>query len=161
MSPNRRRREHRLSVLRAWLAGPAEIWLLVRMVAWSALLPVLKHLLSLPVLVRLMWAGKGRGQRWPEREQRMVQLAFWLYRSRRPTARGRCLERSLLLYRFLSLSHASPQLVAGVCKRGAGLLGHAWVSVEGQPVGESVAAVSEFVPVLMAGPGGQVQPRCR
>jgi len=149
---------HRLCVLYNWLATPADIWLLIRIVAWSVCLPLLKYLLPLPALVRLMSVRRRGGDRLPEREQRIIQLAFWLYRSRTPKGRGRCLERSLLLVRFLSLCDASPQLVVGVSKRGGGLRGHAWVNVDGQPVGESLAAVSDFVPVLLASNGGPVEP---
>ena len=153
-----RQRQQRLRVLRAWTASPADVWLLFRIVAWSVCLAVLKYLMPLPVLVRLMWVRRRGGDRLPEREQRIIQLAFWLYRSRDPKGRGRCLERSLLLVRFLSLCDASPQLVVGVSKRGGGLRGHAWVNVDGQPVGESPAAVSDFVPVLLASNGGPVEP---
>src|SRR5689334_11392261 len=92
----------RFRALRAWLTTPADAWLLVRMLAWSPWLPLLKRLLPLPTLVRFLSVTRRRGQRQREREQRVVALARWLYRSPGWNGRGRCLERSLLLYHFLS-----------------------------------------------------------
>jgi hypothetical protein len=49
-----------------------------------------------------------------------------------------CLERSLVAYRFLGRAGASPQLVIGVARDERGVRGHAWVTVDGRPIGESV-----------------------
>jgi hypothetical protein len=140
------------------MATPAHCGLLVRILAWSVLLPVLKHLLALPTLARLLWAPAEGKDRWPEREQQIVRLAQWIYQWGGGMAQRRCLERSLLIYRFLSMANANPLLVIGTRKAGPHLCAHAWVTVEGQPCGEAPAALEEFVPIITFGSGGRAQP---
>jgi hypothetical protein len=95
-------------MLRAWMATPEDAGLLVRILAWAVLLPVLKYLLPLEVLARLLWAGTRATARKAQREQQIIRLGEWLYQLGGVMAQGRCLERSLLLYRFLSMSQANP-----------------------------------------------------
>ena len=112
--------------------------------AWSLVLPVIKHLLPLPTLVRLM-SGPASSQRSYENERRIVRSASRVYRHRRP---GSCLERSLLAYRYLSNANADPTLVIGVRREERDVIGHAWVLVDGSPLYESSAYLESFVPVL-------------
>jgi hypothetical protein len=49
---------------------------------------------------------------------------------------GNCLERSLVLYRYLSAVGADPQLVVGIRGGEEAVRGHAWVTVRGAPLEE-------------------------
>jgi hypothetical protein len=126
------------------MAGVTTAWLLLRMGAWSLVLPVLKRLVSLPTLVRLM-CREPAGRRSDEDERRIVRSAGRIYRLRRP---GSCLERSLLAYRYLSSASSDPHLVIGVRREERDVIGHAWVLVDGSPVYESSVALESFVPVV-------------
>jgi hypothetical protein len=118
--------------------------LLVRVGAWSLVLPLLKHLLSLRALVDLM-SRQAASQRSDEVERRIVYIVGRIYRMRRP---GTCLERSLLAYRYLSGASADPRLVIGVRREARDVIGHAWVLVDGTPLFESSDALGSFVPVV-------------
>jgi hypothetical protein len=137
------------------VGGLATASLLVRMGAWSVVLPVLKRVLPLPSLVRLM-SGKGSGGRSHAREEQVVLSARRVYRLRRP---GSCLERSLLVYRYLSSTNAEPRLVIGVRRDGSDMIGHAWVLVDGSPLYESSASLEPFLSVVEFAPDGHISSR--
>ena len=118
--------------------------LLVRMGAWSLVLPLLKRLLSLPTLVGLM-SRRASAERSDDVEHRIVHTVGRIYRMRRA---GTCLERSLLAYRYLAGASADPQLVVGVRREARDVVGHAWVLVDGRPLYESSVALESFVPVV-------------
>jgi len=128
--------------------------LFVRMAAWSLVLYPLKTIMPVGALARLMWAAVGVEPRCPERERVMIRLAGLIYRRR---SHRSCLERSLLLYRFLSSARANPQLIIGLKNLPKGWEGHAWVIVDDQPVGESVEALRGFAPLFLFGPDGKLQ----
>ena len=123
------------------------------MIAWALVLPGLKFLLPLPRLVRLVYKRGRSGARKARREQQIATFTRWIHRPLVPVDGG-CLQRSLLAYRFLSEADAEPQLFVGMRREGDTILGHAWVVVDGQPVGESWAALRGFVPVISFGAGG-------
>ena len=143
----------RLRTLLTYISSPSDVRLALRMIAWAFVLPVLKSVLPLPRLVRLVYKRGRSGARGARREQQIATLARWIYRPLTPVDGG-CLQRSLLAYRFLSEADAKPQLLVGMRKEGNAVLGHAWLVVDGQPVGESWAALRGFVPVVAFGAGG-------
>ncbi|MDQ3995318.1 MAG: lasso peptide biosynthesis B2 protein [Actinomycetota bacterium] len=131
---------------RAIASTPAGAWLLVRMLAWAAALPVLKRVLPLPTVVKLA-ARPRASHRYANREQEVAALARWLY-ARRPVRDDNCLERSLVTYRFLSERGADPVLAIGVRKGADGVLGHAWVTVDGEPVYETPDELVDYATVV-------------
>jgi Transglutaminase-like superfamily len=133
----------------------ADVVPLIGMTGWALVLPVLKRLLPLPALVRLVWARPRSRTRDVERERRVAGLVRRLYRSPLAALDENCLERSLLTYRLLARLDASPELVTGVRRQGDAVIGHAWVTVDGEPVGESRESVEGFAPVLSFGPDGR------
>ncbi len=146
---------HRLQTPGRHLHGASEWWLASRGVVWLGVLHVLKHALPLPTLTRIMWRGAPRQDRNEQREQRAAAIVGGL--SRR--AGGNCLERSLVLYRFLSRLNADPVLVAGMGKSGD-FVGHAWVEVDGCPLLESPQTLSPYVEVVRFGADGvRIAPR--
>jgi hypothetical protein len=137
------------------LSSPRDLGLLLRMSAWRIVLPGLKFLVPLPKLVRLVAAPPRRSTRSPAEERRIVRSALLLYRDQ-SVLRDNCLERSLLTYRFLTRANASPRLVVGMRKGEAGMLGHAWVTVDGHPVQESAESVAEMTPMMSFGADGRL-----
>lgn len=143
----------RFQTLRAHFASPADVWLALRIAAWALVLPALKLVLPLPRLARLMYKPGRGGTRRMEREERIARFVDWVHRPLVRADEG-CLQRSLLAYRFLSEANAEPELYVGVQQRSGTVRGHAWVSVEGHPIGESAAWLNAFVPVLAFGREG-------
>ncbi len=139
----------RLQTAARLLTGPWEWWLAVKTVGWLTVLPLLKRFVSLPRLARFMWSrGSSQGRR-PEREQRAIAIVRGLSRS----SGGNCLDRSLILYRFLSRANADPALVAGTGKSGD-FVGHAWVEVEGRPLLENRQTLAQYVEMMRYGREG-------
>lgn len=128
-----------------------DIWTLSRMLGWAFVLPILKRTIPLATLARIMWSRPWAGSSHPERQRRIAALAGLIYS--RYNLQSHCLERSLLLYRFLSKAAAEPQLVVGVVKTGEGWQGHAWVVVDGLPFGESSDALRKFYHVVVFSAG--------
>ncbi len=123
------------------------------MVVWSMLLPVLKRALPLRRLVALMWTT-GQADRSDEQERRIIALSARVTRLR-PRLRSNCLERSLLTYRFLARAGADPRLVVGVSTLEGAIVGHAWVTLDGEPIHERREAVESFARLIEFGPGGE------
>ena len=140
----------RARVLRAAIHSPRDVWLALRMAGWRLALPVLKWMLPLPRLAALMWAGTERRVRDTAREQQITTLARGLSGRRGGRTFDNCLERSLVAYRFLSRVGAEPHLVIGV-SRDTPIRGHAWVRLDGEPLGDRV---DEFEEVTAFGPEG-------
>jgi hypothetical protein len=126
--------------------------LAVRMSSWALVLPLLKRRFPLQRLAELMRKDPG-GPRDAVSERQIVALSSLLAR-RPPRFRANCLERSLLAYRFLARANADPRLVVGVRSGENGILGHAWVTVDGEPIHESAASVSGFSALVEFGSNG-------
>jgi hypothetical protein len=112
------------------------------MLAWLAVLRVLKRRVPLATLAKVMWR-KPRARIRPDHADRIPDLVRRLYRGLRDGQDGICLERSLITYRFLSGAGADPHLVIGI-RRGGSVIGHAWVVVDGEPLFESAASLGEY-----------------
>ena len=140
---------------RACVRSPADAWLMARMAAWALCLPVLKRVVPLPRLVQMMAAPAATrpGPRDAEREGRIVAISRLVSA---PLVRADigCLQRSLLAYRFLGAAGARPSLVVGMRREAGQVHGHAWVTVDGEPAGESAAWVGQFSPALVFGSEG-------
>jgi hypothetical protein len=119
------------------------------MLIWASALRVLKHVVRLPVLVRFVYQGAERVERDVQEEQHVATLARWACRVLAWSSGGNCLERGLVTYRYLSALNAQPVLVVGVSRENdRGVKGHAWVTVDDRPVGESAAAIEDYVHVI-------------
>ncbi len=127
--------------------------LAARMSFWALALPILKRVVPLQRLARLMH-DDGHGARDRHHERQIIALSSLLARLTPPPFRDNCLERSLLAYRFLARANAEPRLVVGVRIGEDGVRGHAWVTLDGEPIHESAAATSEFSRLVEFGPGG-------
>jgi hypothetical protein len=133
--------------------SPGDGWLLARMLAWRAVLPLLKRRVPLPTLARVMWR-KPRARIRPNNADRIPDLVQRLYRDSREGQEGICIERSLLTYRYLSAAGADPQLVIGIRGRSSSIVGHAWVVVDGKPLFEPAASLAEYASFFSFGRDG-------
>ena len=113
---------------------------------------VLKHVVSTPVLARWFWA---RPHAAGPVEPRHVLAGLVRLRRLRGAAADDCLEAALVLYRELSKAALSPRLVCGLRRGPGGVDGHAWVEVEGRPVGEAAEDVRAYAPIAAFGERGQ------
>ena len=125
------------------------------MLAWRAILPVLKYLLPLRRLVGLMSARPTGRVRRPEREQQITSLVERVFNHRR--SGEQCLELSLVTYRYLGAAGAGPKLVIATRNNGQLARGHAWVTVDGVPVHDSPSLLDEFESVVTFESGGGSQ----
>ena len=128
----------------------SNLLLAVRMSTWVVALPLAKRAVPIARLARLMWLDQ-REERSEERQLFTTRLACRLTRF----SGANCLDRSLILYRYLAGEGADPTLVLGVPRAGAKRAGgHAWVVVDGAPVVESAHELARYEPVVAFGAGG-------
>ena len=124
----------------------SEIKLMVRMTAWMSVLPLLKRALPIQRLVRLMSQTPSR--RHDLREDVIVRAAWRVSRLQQPRFPDNCLERSLLVYRYLGRSGATPCLHMGVRSDRGVVTGHAWVTVDERAVVDTPAHLDRFRSVV-------------
>lgn len=139
----------RACALARLLASPRDAWLAARALGWLCVLPVLKRTLALERLVRLMWLAPSGSARDPGHERRTIGIVARLSR----TSGGNCLERSLVLYRYLARANADPRLVVGMARPDE-YLGHVWVTVDGQPLLETPETLGGYADVVTFRDGG-------
>ncbi len=58
-----------------------------------------------------------------------------------------CLPRALVLHRLLSQAGCPSELNVGVRRSGEALDGHAWVTVAGEPIGETAGLPDRYLPI--------------
>ena len=112
------------------------------MIFWRLSLPVLKRTLRLERLVGFM-AAPTEKERDPGLEEFSVRVAARMWRG----SQGTCLERSLALHRALGRAGANPTLVCGMARERDGLVGHAWVEVDQEPLIDSGAPRDRYTVV--------------
>jgi hypothetical protein len=95
-----------------------------------------------------MWLSP-RSVRDLDREQETIRIVARLSR----TSSENCLERSLVLYRYLARANADPELVIGMAKPDE-YLGHVWVVVNEQPLLETPESLGPYTEVVRFGRGG-------
>ena len=124
--------------------------------AWALVLPALKHVVSVKSLAAVMHLPPRRATRDADRERRIMTFAHWGARLTRWNSGANCLERSLIAYRYLCAAGAHPTLVIGVGRDASGVIGHAWVLVDGQLVGEPESAIASYTRAFAFGPDGRL-----
>ncbi len=125
------------------------------MLGWRALLTTLKHALPITRLVALAAsAPPASATTWLPSPERIVELARLSCRPHLLGSRDNCLDRSLLAYRYLLAAGANPSLVIGVGRPEDAVLGHAWLIMDEQRIGEPHGAPQGFAEILrFAGDG--------
>ncbi len=157
MTPDPRSFRGRLRTLRKHVRSPSDALLVLRLLGWRLALAVLKRTVPIATLVRLMAAPGGHST---ADTRRIVELVDWLYGPRRDRELGNCLDRSLVLYRFLSRSEPGTRLVLGMRRGSSELEGHAWVIAGDRAFGETPASGGGFVTLAtFAADGRRVEAR--
>ena len=146
----------RVRVLAACIEGPADLWVALKMLGWRLVLPALKWAFPLPRLLRLMWWSGEPDAPSAGRNERIARLARGLSGPANFRALDNCLERSLLVYRFLSKAGARPDLVVGFSRSSGAARGHAWVNLDGQALYPEEEPLDEFESVISFGRGGAI-----
>jgi Transglutaminase-like superfamily len=123
------------------------------------LLGLLKHLVPLRSLAKWMWC-ETTGPRDRVAERRLTANAVRVSKLLRIADRD-CLQRSLLLYRFLSAVGADPELVVGLREQDGKIIGHAWVLVDDMSIVEPERDLVRFSPVLRFGARGALVSQMR
>lgn len=131
--------------------------LLLRVLGWRLALPILKH--AVPVRTLAGWMAAvpqpSPGVSVEPRLARVDALRLMLTHGGRVVMSGNCLERSLVLYRFLGEAGAEPRLVMGVNRAGGAVGGHAWIELDGEPIEDTPETT--FAPVVVFGAGGEAR----
>jgi len=122
------------------------------MFGWRLVLPALKRMLPLDTLASAMRTRPGRRSE----EERVVRLASWVYGSRPLTGGDNCLERSLLLYRYLSRTDPDARLVVGFRHSGQAVEGHAGVAVGNRPMAADTDERGPYAPLVSFGRHGRI-----
>jgi hypothetical protein len=123
-----------------------------RIVPTYVLLGLLKHLVPLRSLAKWTWCETA-GPRDRLAERRLTANALRLSKLLR-IADCDCLQRSLLLYRLLSVAGADPELVVGLREQDGKIIGHAWVLVDDVSIVEPESDLVRFSRVLRFGARG-------
>ncbi len=142
MSVDPRSFRGRLRTLRKQVRSPSDALLVLRLLGWRLALAVLKRTVPISTLVRLMATPDRQSTR---DTRRIVELVDWLYAPRRDRDLGNCLDRSLVLYRFLSRNEPGTRLVLGMRRGSSELEGHAWVIAGDRAFGETPPSGDGFV----------------
>jgi hypothetical protein len=127
------------------VSSPSDAWLLSRMLAWSYGLHALKHVVSFKTLLRIARPREAASID-------KVQIARVESLLGHMSTSGDCLERSLVAYRFMLRAGAHPTLFLGFEHAPPRRSGHAWVTVEGEPLLETSEALERFAPVAVFEP---------
>jgi hypothetical protein len=133
---------------------PAGAWLGVRMLAWRLALPVMMRALPLASLARLAWPRRRSRARRRDREEQVTRIATRLYGRVAAGGEDHCLERCLLAYRFLAQAGAEPLLACGLRRADTGMIGHAWIVLDGRPFAHADEEIDGFTLVTAFGHGG-------
>jgi hypothetical protein len=149
-SSNSDRRKQRFLQL---IRSPSDSWLIIRMLGWALILPILKRIVPLRTLAKLVWSGRQMPVRNFEQEQKIATVIRWIYVFIFSNEKS-CVQRSLLLYRYLSLSHSDPRLYTGMRRDQNNWKGHAWILVDGKPFGEFDSKIEDFKPLFSFGEHG-------
>ncbi len=150
-----RSRQSLWSRLAAHFRSPSDVLLAARIMAWACALPLLKQVIPLRTLVRVVRRPSGDVARDATREAQVLTFARWACRITRWSSGGNCLERGLIGYRYLGALNADPTLVVGMGRADGGeIRGHAWIVIDGRPVGESQTLASQYVPMIAFGADG-------
>jgi hypothetical protein len=122
----------------AW--RPSSVWLAVRLSIWLSTLPVRLRIYGLPALLHRLTPARRRALRRQARGfDQAVRVITWVCQRRvfcLPIFPRPCLRQALALYRTLTRLGHPATIHFGVVKRGDGLHGHSWVTVQGTPIAE-------------------------
>ena len=98
---------------------------------WAIILPPLLSLLPLDELLKRLTPARVVRR---HRTRRVVVFTNWWLNRNMLMLRPTCLNRSLLLYRFLTRDGLDVRIHYGLRKTENGMEGHSWLSLGGKPL---------------------------
>jgi hypothetical protein len=152
----RRPLRRRLRTFRAHVRSPSDALLALRLFGWRLALTALKRAVPIARLVQLMADLPPRNLSRDTGE--IVELVDWIYASRRDADLGNCLDRSLVLYRFISRNEPRARLVLGMRQGPGKLEGHAWVLAGDREIGANPDHGPGFQPLAVFDANGRKVP---
>ena len=119
----------------------------------------LSAVIFLPLALRLLTLSRALAlcDRWPVITSHPASPYGLADRTHRWLSHGRgpwtssCLTRSIVLYTLLRSHGYTPCLHIGVAGEPSRFLAHAWVTVQGRPVGERPVAVTSYRELMVHG----------
>jgi hypothetical protein len=137
------------------LTRPSELSLVVRLVGFLATLPLLLKLFNVHRIVRIITPRRARKFGRHLDEERVantcVRALNFLARFGYPST---CLRRCLLLFHFLRAYGIDVFIHFGAKTSGGSLMGHSWLTLDGELYRDTQAKVSEFtVMFVLPDPG--------
>jgi len=125
----------KLARARELMPTPGHWLLFLRVAAWTALVPALLRVLSLPALMRIVTPKTPVGEFSEDQLETAGLINSYIVAILRlhPENQGKmCLRRSLVIYRFARLYGAPAVFCCGVSKEDGALVGHAWIELGGE-----------------------------
>jgi hypothetical protein len=135
------------------ISSPKFVFLIIPILFWVFTLPLLKRLVPLHLLVKLMLYKTVKRTFFNIEINDLLYIIQRIYYS----SEGRCLERSLLLYRYLKFYGKFPELIIGLRKSNSEWTGHAWVEINKEPLAENNNFLNELKPTLKFDSHGNLQ----
>ena len=139
----------RLALLRS-VRGPGEAVLLVRAVVVALAVPLLLRL-PLSWVARVLEPRRARDER--HEIDRIVAVVDQALRLGRPLVREHCLTRGATLYHLLRRAGYEVDLRFGVGRVDQEIVGHCWLSRDGEPLFEKTDPRLTFTETYIVGPG--------
>lgn len=131
---------HRLNQIK----NPRDLWLLVRIAALSAILPVLLRGMKLPRLLKMLASRNTTTVVDTAQIDKTVRFTSFVLSRRRLGNKSWCLKRSLLLYHFLGQAGLPVEINFGIQKTNDSLEGHAWLTRGGEVYLDSEERTSDY-----------------
>lgn len=123
--------------------APRDLWLLLRVAALAAVLPILLRCVKLPRLLKVLESRNASATIETERIDKTVRFIGFVLSSCRLGYKNRCLKSSLLLYHFLGEAGLPVEINFGI-QKADGLSGHAWISGGGDAYRCDESCTSEY-----------------
>lgn len=129
------------------LHSPGEVWLFLRILAFSAAVPLL---MRMPILKLGRWLEPKAlvPEADPQEVARIIDYADRAIRVGRPLVRSSCLTRGLTLYTFLRRAGLDVRLCFGAGRTDQPFTAHCWLVKDGRPFLEKAEPESQFTPMF-------------
>lgn len=115
------------------IKNPRDLWLLLRVAALAAFLPVILRCVKLPRLLKMLESRSTSTPLETERIDKTVRFIEFVLHESRWGRKNWCLKRSLLLYHFLGEAGVPVEINFGI-QKAKSIVGHAWLTRDGEVI---------------------------
>ena len=127
---------------------PSDLWLCLRVLGWLYAVKLLVRWVKLPLLLSWLTPSGSRGEADQRRVDKIVSLTDTWLAVLPGSANGRCLSRSLVLYRLLRESGLPVAVNFGLTPPVSKVTGHCWLTLAGKVVFEREDSGAKLVRML-------------